>query len=201
MTDEDSRGGTRWGRATLVALPAVGAIAALAVAMAQGVLAASFAVSGVPITLTSQSLSAEGFAGTVYNAGDQGVLYAGIGDAQLSGLCANVVTDVPIVGQLTFKITAGDTDPATKELRAGNLLLDARKLTGDGTFHGLDLGVASNALTKGPAEVRKQAGNFGLQADAADIGALRADALSAQVAGDFQLENLDLSVSSGAHGC
>ncbi|RLK59196.1 DUF6230 family protein [Actinokineospora cianjurensis] len=204
MTEEDTtaeRGRTRWGRTALVGVPALGAIAAITAAMAQGLLAASFAVSGVPITLTSQSVAGDGFAGTVYNAGNQGVAYAGFSSAQLSGLCAGAIPTVPIVGQVTFKITAGDADPATKELQASNLLLDAKNLSGNGVFTGLDLGVASNALSKGPAEVRKGAGDFGLQADTANIGNLRADALSAQIAGSFKLDNLTLSIVPGAAGC
>ncbi|GAA3050594.1 DUF6230 family protein [Actinokineospora globicatena] len=204
MTEEAKtakRGRTRWGRTALVAVPAIGVIGAITAAMAQGLLAASFAVSGVPITLTSQSVAGTGFAGTVTNAGSQGVAYAGFSSAQLSGLCAGVIPNVPIVGQVTFKITAGDDDPATKELAASNLLLDAKNLTGDGEFTGLDLGVASNALSKGPAEVRKGAGDFGLQANTANISDLRADALSAQIAGSFKLDNLSLSVVPGAAGC
>lgn len=200
-TDKPVRGRTRWGRTAIVAVPALGAVGAITAAMAQGLLAASFAVSGVPISLKSDDVAGQGFAGTVASAGADGTAYAGFNTAQLDGLCAAAVPNVPLIGPVTLKITAGDSDPATNDLQAQKLLLDAKSLTGNGVFTGLDLGVSSSALTKGPAEVRKGAGDFGLQADTANVGSLNANALSAQIAGEFKLDNLNLSVSNGATGC
>lgn len=195
------RGRTRWGRTAVVAVPALGAIGAMTVAMAQGLLAATFAVSGVPMTISSDTMNGTGFAGTVYEAAGQGVTYVGISQAQLNGLCAAVSPTVPVIGQVTLKITAGDADPNTNELSANDLLLDAKSLTGDGEFGGLKLGVASSAMDVGPAEVRKGATDFGLQAGTAKVDNLDASALSAQVAGQFTLTNLNLGVTTGPSGC
>ena len=198
---KEQRGRTRWGRTAVVAVPALGAIGAMTAAMAQGLLAATFAVSGVPMTVKSDQMQGTGFAGTVYEAAGQGVTYVGLTQANLNGLCAAVTPTVPVVGPVTLKITAGDNDPLTNELSAGNLLLDAKNLTGNGEFGGLKLGIASSAMDVGPAEVRKGAGDFGLQAGTAKVGNLSASALSAQVAGTFKLDNLSLGVTAGPAGC
>ncbi|GAA4291212.1 DUF6230 family protein [Actinokineospora soli] len=198
---KEQRGRTRWGRAAVVAVPALGAIGAMTAAMAQGLLAATFAVSGVPMTVKSGQMQGTGFAGTVYEAAGQGVTYVGLTQANLDGLCAAVSPTVPIVGVVTLKITAGDADPATTELSAGNLLLDAKNLTGNGEFTGLKLGISSAAMDVGPTEVRKGAGDFGLQAGTAKVTGLNASALSAQVAGTFKLDNLSLGVTAGQSSC
>ncbi|MEU7532292.1 DUF6230 family protein [Saccharothrix sp. NPDC042600] len=195
-------GRTRWGRTALVALPGLGLVAAMTAAMANSLLAASFAVAGVPIQLKSDDVSGSGFAGVVSARAGQGVTYAGFTTAELSGLCAATTPEVLGV-PFTLKITAGDADPKTREISASGLLLDAKQLSGNAEFDQLKLGVAKGSLDRGPAEVRGETGtsDFGLQAERARIGSLDADALSAAIGGTFKLDNLQLSVSPGATRC
>ena len=57
-----TRGGTRWKRFALVMVPSVAATAAIGVSLAQGALAASFAVSGQEFKVTAGYLDGHGFA-------------------------------------------------------------------------------------------------------------------------------------------
>ncbi|MEU5694107.1 DUF6230 family protein [Actinosynnema sp. NPDC020468] len=195
-------GRTRWGRAAFVALPGLGLVAAMTAAMANSLLAASFAVSGVPIQLKSDDVDGSGFGGVVSARGSQGVAYAGFSEARLSGLCA-AMTPAVLGVEFTLKLSAGDADPNTREIAAEDLLLDAKELTGNAEFTGLKLGVDKSALDRGPAELRTEQGgsNFGLQADTAHIGRLDASALSAAIGGTFKLDNLKLGVSTGRSTC
>src|SRR5690606_2582749 len=53
---------TRWGRGSLVMLPSMAIVAGLGASMAQGALAANFNVADKPMSLTVDSLDAQGLA-------------------------------------------------------------------------------------------------------------------------------------------
>lgn len=192
-------GHTRWGRTTLIAAPlAVGSIA-VALSMAAGILAASFAVAGTSFTLTSNHLSATGFDGLGSSAGladgsQKASLLAGIKHAELKGICLATGVSIPVIGKFTLKITSDG------DLSADNLKLDADALAGDAAFKNAEIGRDATTLTKGPA-VGTQRGVFGLQADSVTIDNLKASALSAAAAGTFKLPGLKLNALSGSVAC
>ncbi len=61
-TQRPPEGRVDWKRTAAVAMPAVVAVGALAMVMAQGALAASFAVSGTSFQVSSSKLSSKGLA-------------------------------------------------------------------------------------------------------------------------------------------
>lgn len=206
MDQTSVTGRTRWGRFAVVVLPAGAVLATLATAMVQGVLAATFAVSGVPIQLTSAKVEGTGFNGHLAAVqtfgGSEAAATAGFRTATLDGLCVRATPNFGPLGDWTLKITAGDGVANTQDLRAENLVLDAKSIAGNGEFSGLDLGVAASSARKGPVVPRAgDEGNFGLQADRADVAGMSASALSATIAGRFQLQGLNLGVSQGANPC
>src|SRR5690606_3663599 len=127
------RGGTRWKRFAVVMVPSVLATAAVGISLAQGALAASFSVSGQQFKVTVDHLHGEGFAqyggiDSVYTSvkGDKKtqvpVAISSFDDATLTNMCQSVKTDVPFVGSIYLRLTAGTQ--AEKPVKAKNLYID-----------------------------------------------------------------------------
>ncbi|MFE2109521.1 DUF6230 family protein [Kitasatospora sp. NPDC059463] len=195
------RGRVRLKRTALMAVPAVAAGAVLMTLTAQGVLAAQFSISGMPFTVTADSLDGVGFEqfGSLDhmiedspNAGDTGgqvlVAVSAIKEASLTKLCQSVE-----LGGINLLIKAGDGGtPVT----ATDLTTDSDLLTGDAEFKNIEIGGDASTFTK--AGVKGLPGVFGQQADTVKIRNLRQHNY-ATTAGAFKLPNLRLSFSS--EGC
>src|SRR5947209_14384286 len=132
------RGRTRWRRFAVVTVPAVGLAGAIVFGMANGAIAASFAVSGSSFKVSADTLDGDGFVQygglAVDKAGHQHpVAVSGIKSATLTNLCQSVVGP----GGVTLVIRAGTQkgNPAT----ATDLLIDMSQLTGDATFTNIDI--------------------------------------------------------------
>src|SRR5262245_18011702 len=115
--------GTRWGVFAGVLLPCAIVIALLAGALLNGVLAASLAVSRLPVQLKVDKLDGQDL--TLYasevdpvGSSSEPAARAGIGEATISGLCLGLGADVPALGKVGVKATT----PA--DVHAENLLLD-----------------------------------------------------------------------------
>lgn len=168
---------------------------------AQGVLAAQFAISGMPFTVTADSLEGVGFEqfGSLDhmiegspNEGDTGgqvlVAVSAIKQAQLTKLCQSVD-----LGGINLLIKAGDDGtPVT----ATDLTTDSDMLSGDASFKNIEIGGDASTYTK--AGVQGLPGVFGQQADTVTINNLRQHNY-ATTAGAFKLPHLRLSFSS--EGC
>ncbi|MEU7137644.1 DUF6230 family protein [Streptomyces sp. NPDC046261] len=193
-------GRTAWRKAALVALPAVAAVAAMSVGMAEGVLASSFAVSGKAFQVSSGRLSSKGLASFVdvdrSAGGDQhpGALLA-IGDARLSDLCQAARVETP-VGTVVFKLKAGGR---AGEIAVRNLVLHSQDLSGDAEFGDVEIGRDASTLDRVPG-VRGEPGRFGLQAGDVTVTGVRSHAWSA-TGGDFHLKGLTLDVSLNGRAC
>jgi hypothetical protein len=192
-------GHTRWRRTTLIAAPLAVASIGVALSMAAGILAATFAVSGTSFAITSNKLSATGFDGfgssaSLADGSHVPSVLAGIKSADLDGICLATPVSVPGVGKFALKITADG------KLSADNLKLDVDQLSGNAEFHNAEIGRDATTLTKGPA-VGSNAGVFGLQADSITVDSLNANALSAAAAGTFKLPGLKLNVVRGSAAC
>ncbi|MEU4211564.1 DUF6230 family protein [Streptomyces sp. NPDC026206] len=193
-------GRTSWRKAAVVALPAVVAVAAMAVAMAEGVLASSFAVSGKAFQVSSGRLSSKGLASfvgvgrSVGGEGHPGALL-GIGDARLSDFCQSAKVDTP-VGTVVFKLTAGGR---AGEVAVHNLVLHGQDLVGDAHFGDVEIGRDASTLDRVPG-IRGAVGQFGLQAADVTVSGVKSHAWSA-TGGDLRLKGLSLDVSLDGRTC
>lgn len=195
-------GRVSWRRFAALAVPGFTATAALAVALANGALAASFAVSGQQFKVSASSLDGDGF--VQYGSIDGNargellpVAVTAIKSAELHDLCQSVVTTLPMIGDISLNLTAGGGD---KPVEATNLFVDATQLSGDATFHQIEIGRDASTLDKGPAKARGMQDLFGQQADDVHIENLHQTAWATN-AGTFKLSGLSMHVSKGKKEC
>lgn len=197
----DGGGRVRWRRFAVLTLPAVAVTAGLGIALAQGALAASFAVSGQQFKVSATSLEGEGFAqyGSVdVNAREEliPVAVTAIKEAKLHSLCQSVVTSLPVIGDISLNLTAGQKTP----VEAGNLFVDATQLSGDAVFSNIEIGRDASTLDKGPAEAKGMQDLFAQQADTVSITNLQQTAWATN-AGTFKLSGLKMNISKGKKEC
>ncbi|OEJ94345.1 DUF6230 family protein [Streptomyces thermolilacinus] len=211
------RGGTRWKRFAVVMVPSVAATAAIGVGMAQGALAASFAVSGQEFKVTAGRLDGQGFA--QYGGLDMGYADIKEGDnvvprpvaistfenAWITDMCQSVVTpDVPVFGKITLKLTAGTgAKKEAEKVYAHNLYLDVTDLDAEAEFTNIDIGMAAKDTAKGkphgkgPAiKDRINQNGFAQQAEKATLTNVRQKAW-ATTAGTFKLTKLSMRLHKG----
>jgi Family of unknown function (DUF6230) len=195
------QGRTRWRRFAVALVPAVAAAGAIVFGMANGAIAASFAVSGQTFKVSASRLEGTGFVqyggfatekggtGAPGDAKTHAVAVSGMKTASLTDLCQSVkVPGLP----LSLVIRAGgDGTPATAE----NLLIDMDQLQGNATFTNINIGQDASTLDRGPAGAVGLPGQFGQQADRVVITNLRQIARSTS-AGTFVLNGLDLRVDA-----
>ena len=188
-------GRTRWRRFAALALPATAVAGAIVFGIADGAVAASFAVSGQTFKVSASELRGEGFVqyGGVAEEVDgtkHPVAVTGIRRAQLFDLCQSVkVPGTPVVLSTT---AGGGGRPAT----ASDLLIDAESLEGDVEFTNININQDASTLDRGPDGAKGGRKAFGQQADAVTIKNLRQVARSTQ-AGTFNLTGLKLKVNVG----
>ncbi|RSS55625.1 DUF6230 family protein [Streptomyces sp. WAC01280] len=215
------RGGTRWKRFAVVMVPSVAATAAIGVGLAQGALAASFSISGQEFKVSTDSLVGEEF--VQYGSVAQGkkldgtpfaapVAVSGFDNARITNMCQSVVTPVPGLGDITLRLTAGDSDAAKagntqKQVYAEELYLDVSDLKADAQFTNIDIGIAAGALNHGPdgkpsgrqgiqPNTKANEFGFGQRADNVTLTKVRQKAW-ATTAATFRLPDLSLSLHRG----
>lgn len=191
-------GRTRWRRVgAMLAVSAVAGAAIIALT-AQGVLAAQFAISGLPFTVTATNLNGTGFeqfgaldnmTANSPNAGDTGgqvvVVVSAIHSATLANLCQSVS-----LGGTNLKITAGS---GANPVSATTLVVDSTSLTGDASFSNIAIGQDASTVTEVPG-VTGPEGDFAQQADSVQIANLRQNNF-ATTAASFTLPGLNLGFS------
>ncbi|MEV6839340.1 DUF6230 family protein [Streptomyces sp. NPDC051133] len=201
-------GRTRWRRFAAVLVPSVAACAVLGIAMGQGVLAASFLISGKEFQVTADTLTARGF--SAYGMVDvtrQGervpVEVTGARHSTISALCQSVLVEVPLLGTQTLKLTGGDERP----VEATNLFLDTTfQSAGQADFTNLDQGIAQAEITKGPVNPGDRNSRyfdpdgFGQQASSVTLTDVRLTAV-ALTAGTFNVPGLRVRLEHGRHEC
>jgi hypothetical protein len=201
MAVDDESGRTRWTRfVTVLGVGAVGA-GVLMFGMSQGALAASFAVSGSSFKVSASALKGEGFVqfgGVDAGSGQaHAVAVNGFKKATLDTFCQSVfVPNVPLVGDVTMRITAADV----AGMQADNLVVNLTDLTGDLTLGNPQIGVDAGLVNKGPEGLKGQPGGFGLQADTATIAQLRQTAWST-TAQTIKFTGMGLTVRPGRQEC
>ncbi|GAA2999220.1 DUF6230 family protein [Streptomyces fulvorobeus] len=207
------RGGTRWKRFALVMVPSVVATAAVGVGLAQGALAASFAVSGQSFKVSTDRLVGEDFVqyGSVAVGTDlegkkaaHPVAVSGFSKATITNMCQSVVTpDLPFgLGSVSLELNAG-TDPKNPVV-ATNLYLDVAQLDADAYFEDIDIGVAAGSMGKpGIQTGTEKAVNpngFAQRARLATLTGVEQTAW-ATTAGTFKLSDLKLRLHKGVEEC
>ncbi|WP_406181251.1 DUF6230 family protein [Streptomyces sp. NBC_01006] len=193
-------GRVNWRKSAAVAVPADLAVGAMAVVMAQGALAASFAVSGTAFQVSSSKLSSKGLASYVQtdrsvDGKGHPVALLGIGEATLTDICQSAEVDTPL-GTVVFKLTAGG--PAG-EVTASNLVIDGEDLDGDATFGTAQIGRDASTLDQVEG-VRGEPGKFGLQAGDIEVVGVKSHAWSA-TGGNFRLKGMRVSVGLDGKKC
>lgn len=205
MQDAQGRpvtGRVRWRKFAVLAVPGFAATAALAVALAQGALAASFAVSGQQFKISADSLEGTGFAqygGVDVNAHDEliPVAVTAIKRAELTKLCQSVVMRLPILGAVSLNLHAGG---GGKPVQATDLFLDATQMSGDAEFTNIEIGRDASSLDKGPEGAQGMTDVFAQQADKIQMTKVHQTAWATN-AGSFRLNGLDLKVLKGEREC
>jgi hypothetical protein len=197
-----ARGGTRWKRFAVVMVPSIAATAAIGVALGQGALAASFSVSGQEFKVSADSLQGNGF--VQYGAVDVQhggtpipVAVSAFNSATIHNLCQSVVIPVPVLGNVTMKLTAGGgSSPVT----AKNLYIDLDQLSADATFTNINIGVAAGDSSKGPgikSGDKADPSEFAQEADKATLTDVKQTAWATS-AGTFKLSGLNLGLHKGS---
>ncbi|MET8909440.1 DUF6230 family protein [Micromonospora sp. NPDC004551] len=187
-------GGTRWRRFAAMMVPATVVAGGIVLGMANGAIAASFAVSGQTFKVGASKLVGNGFkqyGGMVQekSSGNQHpVAVSEIADAKLYDLCQSVDASLPGIPIVLTINAGGGGNPAT----ATNLLIDMDSLEGNATFENIQIGRDANELNP----KKGQPGGFGQSADVVTITDLEQVARSTS-AGVFTLNGLKLKVNVG----
>lgn len=209
-------GGTKWKRFALVMVPTVGIAGAMTVAMANGVLASSFAVSGQQFKVSADSLDGQTFAQSgdvIIDANGQAhaVAVAGIKSAKITNMCQSVVVPVPVLGNLSIILRAGG---GGTPVDATDLVLDTNQVDADATFSGVTIGASAADIANktGIQGFEKHTGNpdgsmtpfaagdFGQVVDHAVLTGVRQTAYST-TAGTMALKGLSISASLSDKAC
>ncbi|GAB3495619.1 DUF6230 family protein [Nocardiopsis coralliicola] len=193
-------GGTRWRTFGLAVLPGLGAAAILGLMTTQGLLAASFAVSGDNFKLSASQLEGEGFTqyGDVATSVDDSSRPVGLStvdSAEITDMCMSALLPLPI-GEATLLIGAGGGETPVE---GSNLTLDIEQLEGNASFSNIEIGRDASTLDKaeggsGPA------GGFGLQADTISVADPEITSWAVN-AGSLKLSGLSLALKPGNHEC
>ena len=210
-------GGTRWKRFALVMVPTVGIAGAMTVAMANGVLASSFAVSGQQFKVSADSLDGTTFAQSgdvVVDSGGQphAVAVAGIKSAKITNMCQSVVVPIPVLGNLSIILRAGGG--GNPPVSATDLVLDTNQVDADATFTGVTIGASAKDIadktgiqgfgkhTGNPdgSMTGFAAGDFGQVVDHAVLTNVRQTAYST-TAGTMALKGLSISANLSDQAC
>jgi hypothetical protein len=196
-------GRTSLKRLGIVAVPTVVAAGALGVMMANGAIAASFAVSGQQFKLSAGSLSGQGFVqyGSVdhlVNGSKIPVAISAFKTATISNLCQSVVTPVPGIGNVTLTITAGGHG---SPVQASELIIDMQQLdASDATFTNINIGQDASTLSGSATGAQGKPLMFGQQAETASLTGVKQIANSTN-AGTFELHDMSMKVSLGDTPC
>ncbi|WP_091673235.1 DUF6230 family protein [Micromonospora auratinigra] len=176
-------------------VPATVVAGGIVLGMANGAIAASFAVSGQTFKVGASKLEGDGFKQygglTKESDGTQHpVAVSEIGNAKLYDLCQSVNASIPGVPIVLTINAGGGGKPAT----ADGLLIDMDSLEGDATFTNIKIGRDAGDMNPSQPVVPK---SFGQSADKVVITDLKQVARSTS-AGTFTLNGLKLKVNVGA---
>lgn len=210
--------GTSWRRALPLMLAALLALGVVLALVQRNVLGVSVAYQGTTAKFATGRVSGEnvGFGMRQITTRTSGggtetrtVLGAGFATGTLDGFCLSQVQSLAPFGDVIIKVTAGDGDPATREIDAVNVQFDIAQLRGQGAGVNLDgmvhIGVSSDDLTTlagvdNPLGAPTGIGWFGIDATKGDIHQARGYLHDAEIGGPMGLPNLSITVTPRAAG-
>ncbi|MCH6162008.1 DUF6230 family protein [Streptomyces marispadix] len=193
-------GRTSWRKSAAVAVPGVLAVGAMAVMMAQGAMAATFAVSGTDFKVSSGELRSRGLASYIdvdrsVDGKRHPVSLLAMNDVTLSTICQSTRVKTPL-GPVVFRLQAGgDAGPVT----ASRLVIDGDELTGDSRFGSAQIGRDASSLDSVPG-VHGKAGGFGLQVRDVEVSGVKSRAWTA-TGGDFKLKGMKINLGLDGREC
>ncbi|MEU7891953.1 DUF6230 family protein [Nonomuraea sp. NPDC049152] len=194
------QGRVRWKRFALIFAPVAAMTSLLVGATAQGVIGATFVVSGDTFKLFTGELRGQGFAlagGVVRNKKGQviPVVVTGIRRAVATDLCQSVLMKTPL-GAVTVRITGGQ---GGNQVTVEDMVVDVAAAQSAATLQDIELGRDASTLDEVPG-VRGPAGTFGGQGRALTLRNVKLSAW-AVTAATFSLPDLTMKVLSGEHEC
>lgn len=189
---------SRGGRVALAVIP-VGVVSAVLLGgVAQGAVPVSFLVSGTSFTMAGSQLAGQQFSqyggvAKLEDGTELPVAIANIGDAEITDLCQEIVTDTPL-GKVGMVITAGRGDtPVT----ATNLQIGMTELAGDAVFDNVRIGTdAAQVLTS----AKGSGGDFAMDSDGITLKDFSQVAYTT-TAGTLALTGMELKVVTDGSGC
>ncbi|MEV8634180.1 DUF6230 family protein [Streptosporangium sp. NPDC051023] len=194
------RGRVRWKRFFLIFTPVAVVTSLLVGATAQGVIGATFVVSGDTFKLFTGELRGQDFTlagGVVRTKKGQviPVIVTGVRRAVATDLCTSALVRTP-AGTITIRITGGrDGNEVTIE----DLVIDVAAAQSAATLRDVELGRDASTLDGVPA-ARGPAGSFGGQSSTFTLRNTRLSAW-AVTAATLSLPDLGLKVLRGEHEC
>jgi hypothetical protein len=190
--------GTRWGRSAWALVPATVAVAAIGLAISDGVLAANFAVNDQPFALHVGTLQASGLQAVLAaeQAGSgktSGVVHAGVPSGKLSDLC--ILVHQSVLG-VDYTITVGSSGGLAQ---GNNVYFDITDLAAQqASLSGAILGESADRINLNGQNLGGARGGFGLdEKGQAVLTNITGTAYQAQVAGALTLPNLGIHVKLG----
>ncbi|MGW4791023.1 DUF6230 family protein [Nonomuraea sp. NPDC004297] len=194
------QGRVRWKRFAWILVPVTALTGLLVGATAQGVIGATFVVSGRSFKLFSGELRGQGFTlATGVDRTKKGrlipVIVAGIRRATVSDLCTSALVKTPL-GTVTLRLTgARDGNVASID----DLVIDVALGQTAASIRDLELGRDASTLDEVP-DGRGPAGTFGGQARSVTLHNVRLSAWAATAA-TFSLPDLRLNIVRGEQEC
>ncbi|MEK2474930.1 MULTISPECIES: DUF6230 family protein [Streptomyces] len=194
-------GRTHWKRTAVMLVPSTACVGALVLALAQGAMAASFAVSGKNFKVSADEITGQGIASFPSSLGGSdgtghAVLLAGIRTGTAKGVCLSMKQRLPLVGEVSLLVRSGGDRP----VRGENIVVDADALTSSGgRVTGVQAGRDAATLTGAPG-VDGPRGLFGVQATSALARNVKSTAWASN-GGSLTLDKVEIELSHSGKEC
>ncbi|MBT2507943.1 cholesterol esterase [Streptomyces sp. ISL-98] len=194
-------GRTHWRRTAVMFVPGVVAVGAVVIALAQGAMAASFAVSGKNFKVSAEEITGQGISSFPSSIGSKdgkghAVLLAGIKSGTAKGVCLSMKQDLPMVGEVSLIVRSGGDKPVKGE----NLVVNADALTtAGGRVTGVQAGRDASTLDAAPG-VNGPPGLFGVQASTAVARNVKSTAWASN-GGSLTLDKVEIEISHDGREC
>lgn len=177
------------------------AVGVLALGLITGVIPVSFALSNNAFKISLDRLEGTRITGYVGNSpkvesGEKAVVQAGVDGGEGDNLCLSTVLDLPLIGDLSVKITSGGSRSIPLE---GMTATGTNLVISDVVVRDVELGRDAGGMDRNEL-LDAPGGAWGLQMDHADVDGLRLDGESLR-AESLRLRGLGLGLNLGRHEC
>ncbi|MFI9051461.1 DUF6230 family protein [Streptomyces sp. NPDC053427] len=194
-------GRTHWKRTAVMLVPGVACVGAVVIALAQGAMAASFAVSGKNFKVSADEITGQGISSFPSSLGSKdgkghAVLLAGIRSGTAKGVCLSMKQNLPLVGEVSLIVRSG----GERAIKGEHLVVNADALTSSGgRVTGVQAGRDASTLTAAPGVSGPQ-GLFGVQANSALARDVRSTAWASN-GGSLTLDKVEIELSHTGKEC